>query len=136
MAEVFTGRVVIPGDQIEAYFQAMAEAEKAREPFRKHLENLNQEFKDYLATKYVPKTVRKHGSIVSLFIDFICHYTDVQSIEEITKGMVNSHFRSWYRRKILDSATESDLKVALRKFFQFLASEKGITNQKALDALK
>lgn len=136
MAKVFTGRVVIPGDQIEAYFQAMAEAEKAREPFRKHLESLNQEFEDYLATKYVPKTVRKHSSIVSLFIDFICHYTDVQSIEEITKGMVNSHFRSWYRRKVLDSATESDLRVALRKFFQFLASEKGITNQKALDALK
>ncbi|QZZ22704.1 site-specific integrase [Leptothermofonsia sichuanensis E412] len=136
MAKVFTGRVVIPGDQIEAYFQAMAEAEKAREPFRKHLESLNQEFEDHLATKYVPKTVRKHGSIVALFIDFICHYTDVQSIEEITKGMVNSHFRSWYRRKVLDSATESDLRVALRKFFQFLASEKGITNQKALDALK
>lgn len=136
MAKVFTGRVVIPGDQIEAYFQAMAEAEKAREPFRKHLESLSQEFEDYLATKYVPKTVRKHSSIVSLFIDFICHYTDVQSIEEITKGMVNSHFRSWYRRKVLDSATESDLRVALRKFFQFLASEKGITNQKALDALK
>lgn len=61
---------------------------------------------------------------------------NVQSIEEITKGMVNSHFRSWYKRKVLDSATESDLRVALGKFFQLLASEKGITNQKALDALK
>jgi len=28
------------------------------------------------------------------------------------------------------------LRVALRKFFQFLATEKGITLQKAMDALK
>ncbi len=136
MAKVFTGRVVIPGDKIEEYFKALEAAEQARAPFREHLESLNQEFADYLATKYVPKTVRKHASIVSLFIDFICGYTDVQDIDEITKGMVNSHFRSWYKRKVWDSATETDLKVALRKFFQFLATEKGITNQKALDSLK
>jgi site-specific recombinase XerD len=50
--------------------------------------------------------------------------------------MVNSHFRSWYKRKVMDSATESDLRVALRKFFQFLATEKAMTYQKVLDALK
>lgn len=48
----------------------------------------------------------------------------------------NSHFRSWYKKKVWDSATDNDLRVALRKFFQFLATEKGITNQKAVDALK
>jgi site-specific recombinase XerD len=67
---------------------------------------------------------------------FCCGYTDVEKIEDITKGMVNSHFRSWYKRKVLDSVTESELRVALRKFFQFLATEKGMVHQKVLDALK
>lgn len=136
MAKVFTGRVVIPGDKINEYFEALKQAEAARAPFRESLEQLNQEFGEYLATKYVPKTVRKHTGIVDLFIHFICGYTDVEQLEDITRGMVNSHFRSWYKRKVMDSATESDLRVALRKFFQFLATEKGITHQKVLDALK
>ena len=136
MAEVFSGKVVIPANQLEQYFESMQQAEAARAPFRQSLEQLNQEFGEFLATKYVPKTVRKHTGIVDLFIHFICGYTDVEQIEEITKGIVNSHFRSWYKRKVMDSATDSDLRVALRKFFQFLASEKGLTHQKILDALK
>ncbi len=136
MAKVFSGKVVIPADQLEQYLAAMEQAEAERAPFRQSLEQLNEAFGEFLATKYVKKTVRKHTGIVDLFIHFICGYTDVESIDEITKGMVNSHFRSWYRRKVMDSATERDLRVALRKFFQFLATEKGITNQKVLDALK
>ena len=97
---------------------------------------LNAEFAKYLAAKYVPKTVRKHTSIIDLFIEFICQHTDVEQVEEITRGMVNSHFRSWYKKKVWDSATDNDLRVALSKFFRFLATEKGITNQKAMDALK
>ncbi|HAC65068.1 MAG TPA: hypothetical protein DCF68_16455 [Cyanothece sp. UBA12306] len=136
MAKVFTGKVVIPGDQMEKYFEAMAEAEAAREPFRKSFESLNQDFAHYLSTKYGKKTVDKHTGIVDTFIHFICRQTDVEALEEITKGMVNSHFRKWYKRKVWDSATDNDLRVALRKFFQFLATEKSIVNQKALDALK
>ncbi|HAC64035.1 MAG TPA: hypothetical protein DCF68_10970 [Cyanothece sp. UBA12306] len=136
MAKVFTGKVAIPGDQIEQYLEALAKAEAAREPFRNHLESLNQDFADYLSDKYTKKTVRKHTNIVDTFVHFICRQTDVESIEEITKGMVNSHFRKWYKRKVWDSATENDLRVAWRKFFQFLAEEKGIVNQKALEALK
>ncbi|MBW4550779.1 MAG: site-specific integrase [Aphanocapsa sp. GSE-SYN-MK-11-07L] len=136
MAQVFTGKVVIPGDRINEYFEALQEAEAARAPFRETLEQLNQEFAKFLAAKYVPKTVRKHTGIVDLFIHFICGYTDVEKIEDITRGMVNSQFRSWYKRKVMDSASESDLRVALRKFFQFLASEHGMIHQKAIDALK
>jgi len=136
MAQVFSGKVVIPADKMDEYFQALQEAEEARKPFRQHLEQLNQAFEAHLATKYAKKTIRKHTAIVDLFIHFICGYTDVEKIEDITKGMVNSHFRSWYKRKVLDSATESDLRVALKKFFQYLSTEQGITNQKVLDALK
>jgi hypothetical protein len=50
---------------------------------------LNAEFASYLAAKYVPKTVRKHTSIVDMFIEFICGHTDVEQLEEITRGMVN-----------------------------------------------
>jgi site-specific recombinase XerD len=136
MAKVFTGRVVIPGDKIGDYFAALEAAEAEREPFKRSLEKLNQEFADFLAAKYVPKTVRKHTGIVDMFIEFICRQTDVEKIEDITKGIVNSQFRSWYKRKVWDSATEGDLRVALKKFFQFLATEKRIVHQKVLDALK
>jgi Phage integrase, N-terminal SAM-like domain len=136
MAKVFTGKVVIPGDRMAEYLAAMEAAEKAQAPFRESLEQFNAEFGEFLAIKYVPKTVRKHTGIVDLFIHFICGYTDVASIDDITKGMVNSHFRAWYKRKVMDSATESELRVALKKFFQFLATEKGIVCQKVLDGLK
>ena len=136
MARVFTGKVSIPGDKIHGFLEALAEAEAAREPFKASLENLNQDFAKFLASKYSAKTVRKHTSIVDLFIHFICGYTDVEQIQEISKGMVNSQFRSWYKRKVCDASTESDLRVALKKFFEFLATEKSIINRKALDALK
>lgn len=136
MAKVSTGKIIIPGDQIDNYLEAMAEAEAAREPFRTSLNSLNREFADYLDQKYVKKTVRKHANIVNMFIEFICRQTDVETIEEITKGMVNSYFRRWYKKKVWDSATDNDLRVALRKFFQFLATEQGIVSQKALDSLK
>lgn len=136
MPKIFTGKVLIPGDQFDDYLQALEAATEARAPFRQYMNALNAEFAEYLAAKYVPKTVRKHTGIVDMFIEFICGHTDVEQLEEITRGMVNSHFRSWYKKKVWDSATENDLRVALRKFFQFLATEKGITNQKAMDALK
>ena len=136
MPKVFTGKVVIAGNQLDDYLQALEAAEKARASFRQYMNAINAEFAEYLAAKYVPKTVRKHTSIVDMFIEFICQHTDVEQVEEITRGMVNSHFRSWYKKKVWDSATDNDLRVALSKFFQFLATEKGITNQKAMDALK
>ncbi len=136
MPRVFTGKVTIPGDKIQEYLKALGEAEKAREPFRLYLEGLKDEFSTYLATKYARKTVNKHTGIVEMFVEFITRQTDVEKVEEITRGMVNTHFRSWYRRKVLDSATPDDLRVALTKFFQFLEAEKGISNPKVLEALQ
>lgn len=136
MPRVFTGKVVIPGDKIEEYFKAMAEAEKEREPFRRYLEGLKEEFSSYLARKYARRTVNKHVGIIEMFIEFISRQTDVEKVEEITRGMVNTHFRQWYKRKVLDSATSDDLRVALTKFFQFLETEKGISNPKVLQALQ
>jgi site-specific recombinase XerD len=136
MAKVFTGKVIIPGDQIDEYFKAMAAAEEARRPFREYLEGLNDEFADHLARKFSERTVRKHTSIVDMFIEFLVRQTDVESIEDITRGIANTHFRKWYKRKVWDSSTPNDLKVALRKFFTFLSQEKGITNEKVLKGLQ
>jgi site-specific recombinase XerD len=136
MPRVFTGKVVIPGDQIDDYLRALAAAEKAREPFRRYLEGLKDEFAVDLARTYAKKTVRKHGWIVEMFVEFLTRQTDVEKIEEITRGMVNTHFRRWYKRTVLDSATPNDLRVALKKFFQFLETEKDISNPAVRDALQ
>ena len=136
MPQVFTGKVVIPGDQLDAHFRAMEAAEEARKPFRSQLTGLKSEFENYLATKYSRKTARKHALVVEIFIDFLCDYTDVTSIEDVTRGMANSAFRRWYKGKVWDSATPDDLRVALKRFFQFLDKEKGITNQKVLDSFR
>jgi site-specific recombinase XerD len=69
-------------------------------------------------------------------VDFICRQTDVEKIEDITRGMVNTHFKNWWRRKVWDSTTPDQLRVALRKFFVFLAENKGIVNEKVLKALQ
>jgi hypothetical protein len=37
--------------------------------------------------------IHKHAQILALFIDFVCGDTDVRRIEEITRGIANSHFR-------------------------------------------
>jgi site-specific recombinase XerD len=61
--------------------------------------------------------------------------TDVCRIEEMTRGMANSAFRQWYVQKVGDR-TERELKTAIKKFFQFLAQEKGITNEAVLKSFQ
>ncbi len=136
MPKVFTGKVAIPAAQLDEYLKALADAERQREPFRRHLEGLLGEFREYLAERYSDRTVNKHGWIIEMFIEFLSRQTDVERLEDITRGIVNTHFRQWYKRKVLDAASAIDVRVALRKFFQFLAAEKGIQNPKVLDALK
>ena len=135
MAHVFRGKIAIPGDQMEAYFQALEEFEKNKEPMRKQLEQCARDFERVLTQQYAPKTVRKHTAIIALFIDFVCRDTDVRRIEEITRGIANSYFRQWYLRKVGDR-TESELKTAIKKFFQFLDQEKGMTNEAVLESFQ
>ena len=132
MAEVFTGKIMIPGDKIEEYFDALAKAEKEREPFQNYLLNLNEEFGDHLLVRFSERTKRKHMHVVDMFIHFLCRQTDVENINDITVGIANSHFRRWYKKKLWDSNTENDLKVSMKKFFQFLSDEKCIINEKVL----
>jgi site-specific recombinase XerD len=132
MAKVFTGRVTIPGDKVDEYFATMKREEEKREPFKTYLECLRDDFYESLLNKYTENTANKHTGTVTMFIEFLCRQTDVMSIEEITKGIANTHFRTWYKRKVWDSATDNDLKIGIKKFFEFLAKEKGIENNKVL----
>jgi len=136
MAKVFKGRVVIPVDRIDEYIELMKAAEKERAPFREELLALHEDFYDYLYDKYTERTARKHAMVVEMFIEFLCRYTDVRDISEITRGIVGSHFREWWKRKVWDSRNPDDLRVALKKFFGFLAAEKNIVNEKAIKALE
>ena len=135
MARVFRGKIAIPGDQMEAYFQALERFEKDKEPMRKQLEQCARDFERVLTQQYAPKTVRKHMAIIALFIDFVCWNTDVCRIEEITRGIANSYFRQWHLSKVGDR-TESELKTAIKKFFQFLDQEKGIMNEAVLESFQ
>jgi hypothetical protein len=40
MAKVYKGKVAIPGDKIEEYFNLLAKAEKQREPLRQWMNDL------------------------------------------------------------------------------------------------
>jgi site-specific recombinase XerD len=102
-----------------------------RQEFRSFLEALQQEFNQYLAQHLSARTVRKHSHVVGLFIDFVCFDCGVQDIHDITRGMANSYFKKWYMSKVGD-VTEREVSVAIRKFFQFLDTEKGITNDVVL----
>lgn len=132
MAQVFTGKVAIPGDKLNEYFEMLKRAEEEQKPFRDEFEALNQAFFDHLAEKFSDRTARKHSGVISMFIEFLMRQTDVRKVEEITKGMANTHFQAWYRRKVWDSTSAADRKVAIQKFFMFLALEKGIVNHKIL----
>jgi uncharacterized protein (UPF0335 family) len=135
MAKVFTGKMIIPGNQIETFLEKIEEAEEENKPFRKYLYELNKEFGEYLTNNFSAKTARKHCYKVDLFIDFLCWNTDVKCIAEITRGIANSHFRKWYMSKVGD-CSESDLKTAIKKFFQFIDTEKGIKNEAVLKSFK
>ncbi|MCK4485396.1 MAG: hypothetical protein KAU38_01370 [Desulfobacterales bacterium] len=136
MPKVYTGKVVIPGDKMDEYFKLMQEAEEKREPFRQSLLQLNKEFYEHVLAKYSERTARRHASVADLFIEFISRQTDVETIEQITRGMVNTHFKQWCRRKVWGAPSPDQLRVSLKKFFTFLATEKGIVNDKALKSLQ
>jgi hypothetical protein len=116
MTRVFQGKIAIPGNQIDAYLEALGQFEHEKAPLRAQLEQYARDFSHALAQRYAPKTVRKHTLIIEFFIDFVCWDTDVRRIEEITRGIANSAFRQWYLRKVGDR-TESELKTAIKKFF-------------------
>ncbi|MGN7611135.1 IS1096 element passenger TnpR family protein [Magnetococcales bacterium HHB-1] len=109
--------------------------EKEREAFREMLHAFLVKFEADLLDKFTQKTVRRHVMTVEMFVEFLCNYTDVEHIEDVTEEMVYTGFYTWYKRKVADLATESNLKTGLHKFFRFLADREKIINEEVLKAL-
>ncbi|WP_157817460.1 hypothetical protein [Candidatus Thiodictyon syntrophicum] len=100
-------------------------------PCRLYFDPLIKDFEASLADTLSQRTIRKHIFILAALVDFLCFDCGVRNFDDLTVGMVNSGFRRWFASKI-GSATEGEVKTAVRKFFLFLAKEKGFANEKIL----
>lgn len=130
MAQVFTGKVVISGDKIREYIELMKKAEEERAPFVKMLRDTLDEYVAYMRDEkgYTDATIRRHAAVIEMFHEFLARQTDAWSYEEVTKGMANTHFRAWYKRKVLGGPDLEQVRVSVPKFFAFLREKKGIKN--------
>ena len=128
---------VVAGDlefeSIDEYIAARKAWEVHRAPFKAQAEVLADEFIDYLHKQGLSKrTVNKHEMNIEIFIVYLTQYTDAEDFATVRKGMVNTEFFQWYRRKVLNRCDPASLKSTTKKFFKFLAEEKGIYNEKIL----
>jgi len=118
---------------IEDYLAALEAWEEARAPFKAQAEVLADEFVDYLREQGLSKgTISKHGKNIEMFIVYLTQYTDADDLATVRKGVVNTEFFRWHRRKVLDRCDPASLESTTRKFFKFLAEKKGIYNEKVL----
>ncbi len=128
---------VISGDlefeSVDEYIAALKAREDIRAPFKAQAEALAPEFVDHLHDQGLTKrTINKHQMNIEIFIVYLTQYTDADDFATIRKGMVNTEFFQWYRRKVLDRCDPASLKSTTRKFFKFLAEEKSIYNENVL----
>ncbi|HEC96237.1 MAG TPA: hypothetical protein ENI59_00990 [Euryarchaeota archaeon] len=134
MPKVFTGKIVIPGDKIEEYLKLMEKAEEERKPFVEKCEAILEEFYDYLVNEkgLSEKTAGDHCFVISMFNEFLAWQTDVWDYSEVTKGIANTYFKQWYKRKVWGGPPVDRIPVSIRKFFLFLREKKKIRNKKVL----
>jgi hypothetical protein len=122
---------------IEEYQQYLRDLDKARGPFRNMMMGLKGEFEEHqLRNGHHPRVAKLRCGIVQIFIDYLSWETDVDSVEAITRGMANSKFWSYWKRKVSDATTtREDVREALLWFFAFLRDVKGMENPKAIAGL-
>jgi site-specific recombinase XerD len=132
---------VVVGDHefesVDEYIAALRAWEEHRAPFKAQADMLADEFVDSLHKQGLSKrTINKHQMNIEIYIVYLTQYTDADDLATVRKGMVNTEFFQWYRRKVLDRCDPASLKSTTRKFFKFLAAEKGIYNEKVLSKPK
>ncbi|MFC2036409.1 site-specific integrase [Chloroflexota bacterium] len=128
---------VVVGDyefeSIDEYMAARKAWEEHRAPFQAQAEVFADEFIDSLHQQgFSKRTINKHQVNIEIFIVYLTQYTDAEDFATVRKGMVNTEFFQWYRRKVLNRCDPASLKSTTRKFFNFLAEEKGIYNENVL----
>ena len=120
-------------DSIEEYMATLKTWEEFRAPFKAQAEASADEFIDYLHEQGLSRrTINKHRANMEIFIVYLTQYTDADDLATVRKGTVNTEFFRWYRRKVLNRCDPASLKSSTKKFFKFLAEEKGIYNDKVL----
>jgi site-specific recombinase XerD len=136
MPKVFTGKVIIPGDKIDEYFEMLEKEEEKRKLFVEKCDAILDEFFDYLVEEkgLSKRTANHHYWIIQMFNEFLAHQTDVWDYSEVTKGMANSHFKRWYKRKVWGGPGVDRIPVTMKKFFTFLKEKKGHTIKKFLES--
>ena len=135
MTKVHVGNIEF--ENLEDYFAALEAWEEHRAPFKAQAEALLDEFVEYLHKQGLSKrTIRKHGQNIDMFIAYLTQYTDVDDFATVRKGVVNTEFFRWYRRKVLNRLDKDSLKSSTIKFFKFLAEQKDIYNEKVLGKRK
>lgn len=134
MVEVYTGKVVIPGDKLEEYVEMLKKAEEKRQPFVDKCEAILDEFYDYLVDEksLSERTANSHYQVIHIFNEFLARQTDVWDYSEVTKGIANTYFKQWYKRKVWGGPKTERIPISIRKFFIFLKEKKGIHNVKVL----
>jgi site-specific recombinase XerD len=131
MTKVHAGGVEF--ESIEDYMAAMEAWERHRAPFKAQAEALADEFIDYLDEQGLSgRTIRKHSQNIEIFVVYLTQYTDADDLSTVRKGVVNTEFFRWYRRKVLNRLDQASLKSTTKEFFKFLAERKGIYNAKVL----
>ena len=131
MPKVIVGDIEF--DSIEDYMAALKAWEEFRAPFKAQAEALADEFVDYLHEQGLSRrTINKHRMNIEIFVVYPTQYTDADDFATVRKGAVNTEFFQWYRRKVLKRCDPASLKSSTKKFFKFLAEEKGIYNDRVL----
>lgn len=122
---------------VEEYQQYLRDLEKARGPFRELMMALKAEFGEHqLRNGHRPGAAKFRCGIVQSFIDYLYWDTDVDCAEAITRGMANSKFWGYWKRKVSDTTTtREDVREALLWFFAFPKDVKGIENPRAIAGL-
>ena len=110
----------------EEFLETLGDREKEFSKLEKSLKRNCHDFHEHIKQKRTERTASKHSQVIYLFIDFLSWDTEVTKYEDITRGIANSKFRSWYQRKVGDR-TETELKSSIKMFFKFLDTEKKIT---------
>lgn len=133
MPRVFTGKVVIPGDKIEEYIDMLEKAEEERKSFVEQCEAILDEFYDYLVDEkdLSENTADSHCFVIDTFNEFLARQTDIWDHSEVTKGIANTRFKQWYKRKVLGGPSIERIPISIKKFFLFLEKKK-IHNKKVL----
>jgi hypothetical protein len=79
--------------------------------------------------------ISKHDQNIEIFIVYLTQYTDADDFTTVRKGVVNTEFFRWYRRKVLNRLDQASLQSTTKKL-KFLAERKDIYNEKVLGKRK